>query len=71
MDDELEYYVTPAGTKQWTLHGVVHRQDGPAYELADGYVSWWLYGNNYTFDQFLERTTCSPETKCMLKLQYG
>ena len=72
MDDELEYYVTPAGTKQWRLHGRVHRQGGPALEFVDGTVSWWLYGYYYnTLDEFLERTPISPEDKCMLKLIYG
>jgi len=72
MDDELEYYVTPDGTKVWTLNGILHRQDGPAYEFADGSLSWWLYGNYYnTLDEFLERTPISPEDKCMLKLIYG
>jgi len=63
--------VTPKGTKIWTHNGVVHRHDGPACEYADGHVGWWLHGNYYTLDQFLERTTCSPEDKFMLKLRYG
>ena len=72
MDDQTpSFYEWSDGTKQWTLHCCVHRQDGPAIEYPDGHVGWYLNGIEYTFDLFLELTTCSPETKCMLKLIYG
>ena len=72
MDDQTpRYYEGPDGTKAWQLQGMLHKLDGPAYEFADGSLSWWLYGNYYSFDEFLEQTTCSPETKCILKLRYG
>jgi len=66
-----KYRVAPNGTKIWTLNGILHRQDGPAYEYEDGHFSWWMHGEIYTFDQFLELTPISPEDKFMLKLRYG
>ena len=69
--DTPRYYEGPDGTKQWTLHSYLHRQDGPALEYPDGDVEWWLRGYTYTFDDFLEQTPISPEDKFMLKLIYG
>jgi len=59
------------GSKIWLLEGGFHRLDGPAIEHADGHASWYLNDRRYTFDEFLELTPISPETKCMLKLIYG
>jgi len=33
-----------SGTKQWTLNGKCHREDGPAIEWFDGIKEWWLNG---------------------------
>ena len=72
VDRTPGYNELPIGTKLWRLHGyILHRTDGPAIELLDGRVSWYLDGIKYPFDEFLELTTCSPEEKCMLKLRYG
>ena len=30
------------GTKEWSLNGKLHREDGPAMEWANGTKSWWL-----------------------------
>ena len=32
------------GTKHWFLNGKLHREDGPAVELANGTKSWYLNG---------------------------
>ena len=64
----IEY---PDGSKFYFQDNKLNRTNGPALEYHDGHVGWHLNGIEYTFDQFLELTTCSPETKCMLKLQYG
>jgi hypothetical protein len=34
----------PNGDKEWYLNGELHREDGPAVELADGYKAWHLNG---------------------------
>ena len=31
------------GSKQWRLHGQLHRRDGPAVELKNGYKAWYLH----------------------------
>ena len=33
--------VNSEGTKEWRLNGLLHREDGPAFETADGYKSWF------------------------------
>lgn len=48
-----------------------HRANGPAREFRDGYVDWWLYGNDYNFEAWLAETPASDEEKVMLKLVYG
>ncbi len=30
------------GDKRWFLNNELHREDGPAIELADGTKMWWL-----------------------------
>jgi len=59
------------GTKFYYQNDKRHRIDGPALDYPNGHVGWYLNDRRYTFDEFLERTPISPETKCMLKLQYG
>ena len=29
------------GDKKWYLNGLLHREDGPAIEKANGEKSWW------------------------------
>jgi hypothetical protein len=45
---ELREYVN--GGKYWYLNGVLHREDGPAFEWADGSKSWWLNGKRHRED---------------------
>ena len=35
------------GTKKWRLHGQLHREDGPAIEMANGDKEWWLHGKRH------------------------
>jgi hypothetical protein len=44
MDNEPILEINEHGTKRWWLNSVYHREDGPAYERADGYKGWWLNG---------------------------
>ena len=32
---------------EWHLDGVLHREDGPAIEWADGGKSWWINGKQH------------------------
>jgi len=45
-----EVAVTPSGTRQWWLNGKLHREDGPAYEWADGDRAWYLNGKLHRED---------------------
>lgn len=38
------------GTKVWFLSDKLHREDGPAYERADGYKEWHLNGKYHRED---------------------
>jgi hypothetical protein len=40
----------PNGTKQWSLNGKFHREDGPALERANGDKVWWLNGKCHRED---------------------
>jgi len=39
------------GTKEWRLpNGLLHREDGPAFELIDGYKAWYIDGEKHRED---------------------
>ena len=38
------------GTKEWCLHGKLHREDGAAIEYADGSKQWYLHGKRHRED---------------------
>jgi hypothetical protein len=48
MKDGL--HISAAGTKRWFLNGKLHREDGPAIELANGYKAWYLNGKFHRED---------------------
>ena len=57
-DKMIEYnvQVCSSGTKKWLLNGVLHREDGPAVEYADGSKGWYLNGKQVTvFDVLSEK----------------
>ncbi|MFZ6847259.1 hypothetical protein [Undibacterium sp. RuRC25W] len=39
--------VNKNGDKKWYLNGVIHREDGPAVEFADGTRHWVINGINH------------------------
>jgi broad-specificity NMP kinase len=39
-------------TKCWYLNDKLHREDGPAFEWADGTKEWWLDGEELTEAEF-------------------
>ena len=45
-----EVKVYADGYKAWWLNGKLHREDGPAVEMADGYKEWWLNGERHRED---------------------
>jgi hypothetical protein len=72
VDDPACEYST--GNKSWWLNGRLHRVDGPACEYveSDNVNVWYLYGNYYSFDDWLEANKfISEEEKLMLKLAHG
>ena len=47
----IEYKVTVHDDHtEWRLNGILHREDGPAYEHSDGYKSWYLNGQRHRED---------------------
>lgn len=46
-----EYQVIVSNYKtEWRQNGLLHREDGPAIEWADGGKSWWLNGKRHRED---------------------
>ena len=45
-----EMKVDSDGTKDWYLHGELHREDGPAVERSDGSKFWYLNGKKHRED---------------------
>src|ERR1700722_12534304 len=41
---------TPDGTKRWYKDGLLHREDGPAYEGVDGTRHWYRRGKLHNED---------------------
>ena len=50
MKEQPECKVDERGTKRWYLHGKPHREDGPAFEWADGDKQWFLHGKRHRED---------------------
>ena len=48
----LEYTIKvhTNGDKSWYLNGKLHREDGPAIELANGDKSWWINDKRHRED---------------------
>jgi hypothetical protein len=60
------------GSKFWLLNDKIHRSDGPAVEYTDDTVRWYLNGDKYEFNEWLDLTTgLTGEEKVMMKLQHG
>ena len=58
---EYTVKVSKDGDREWCLQGELHREDGPAVELANGDRSWWLHGENLSEDEHRARTTPAQE----------
>lgn len=60
------------GTKMWHVHGLLHREDGPAVYLMTGQQYWYI--NNvrmYSFVQFQRACDCNDDYIMFLQLKYG
>jgi hypothetical protein len=44
MNSQPLLVIHPNGTRQWTLNGKYHREDGPAIEYLSGTKVWYLNG---------------------------
>jgi len=51
----------------WYRNNLRHREDGPAIEYADGTKRWFLYGEQFSEEEFLRRT--SPEFQVIKDLR--
>ena len=52
MGDYIEYTVRvyDNGTKEWYLNAQLHRENGPAVEMADGTSAWYFFGKQHRSD---------------------
>jgi hypothetical protein len=73
MQSEFPWVQTFMGNKYWRgMDGKFHRTDGPAFEYMSGRNSWYLNGEELTFDDWLDQNSgLTDEEKVMFKLQYG
>jgi hypothetical protein len=53
---EYNVKVWPNGDKEWYLNGDLHREDGPAIELANGDKEWYLNGIPLTEKEHQDQT---------------
>ncbi len=54
--------ITLKGDKERRLFGLLHREDGPAVEHADGSKEWWVSGQQHREDgPAIERAGGSKE----------
>lgn len=49
------------GTKFWYLGMLLHREDGPAIEYADGFKEWYLNGEPLTQAEHAKQTAPAIE----------
>ena len=45
-------YVDLEGNEIWYLNGLLHREDGPAYETVSGIKQWFTNGIQITEEEF-------------------
>ena len=43
----------PSGSKIWYKNSMIHRDDGPAIEWADGRQWFYIYGKEYTEEEYV------------------
>lgn len=64
--------VEPDGTKLWyNKDRQLHRIDGPAVIWPDGYVTWWLNGNLYSFTEWADQLKLDPKKRLQMVLKWN
>ena len=66
-----------SGKKEWYINGKLHRLDGPA-RSKEWYINgtkkitegWFIGGEKYSFDEWLDKLQISDEEKIMLCLKW-
>ena len=83
MKEQPKCEVDQYGNKKWFLNGELHREDGPAFEYANGRKEWWLNGylhredgpaverRSGTKEWWLHDKLIHPETLVDLQLSRG
>ena len=49
-NEQPKMKVNKYGVKEWSLHGKLHRIDGPAIEWVNGNKNWYLHGKLHRED---------------------
>ena len=49
--------VDARGNRAYFLNGKRHREDGPAVEWPNGYKVYWLYGEEYSYEEWKKEVT--------------
>jgi len=57
-------------TKFWYINGKRHREDGPAAIYSSGRKYWWLYGIEYSFEDWCKILNKTDEEIIFLRLKY-
>jgi hypothetical protein len=50
VEEQPQMTTNTYGTKQWRLHGKLHREGAPAIEWSDGAKQWYLHGKRHRED---------------------
>jgi hypothetical protein len=57
--------------KIYYRYGKIHRNDGPADIIENEFSDFYLNGERYNFDEWVNKTNASDEVKAHLILLYG
>lgn len=56
------------GNTYWYFQDKLHREDGPALIEKNGAMFWYLYGLNYTLEEFVKKQFKTEEEKILFYL---
>jgi hypothetical protein len=69
--DDLPAICWESGSRWWYVHGVQHRETGPAALLEGHFMYFFLNDELYSLNEWLDQLTCSDDEKILLKLKWG
>lgn len=55
LESEYSIAISPNGDKRYYRDGLIHREDGPAVELSDGYKIWCLNGKTLSESEWRKK----------------